>query len=172
MVISLIRSVSFDNFSISNFSHVSKFSIIGNTAMIHYSIQLCIIHTTIFSRCTQWIIINAKNKCHSGMKFWNARLLLTDFCSSLLLRQWYLGYGQVIRIFLSLFSRWYFTGFCPVKVILMESQKLMVWTALFWFYRLFSYLHQVTLWFLKVLRGKPDNLVKLPGPCKEFQEDN
>lgn len=96
-VISLIRPVSFDNCSITNFSRVCKFRIIHTTPPFHSAMHNSQHH---YSRSTQWIIINAKNKYSSGMKFWYSRWLLTALYLSLSLQQRYLSLEQVTSSFL------------------------------------------------------------------------
>lgn len=107
-VISLIRPVSFDNYSITNFSLVCKFRII-NTIPPFYSAMHNSHHH--YSRSTQWIIINAKNKYSSGMKFWYSAWLLTALYLSMSLQQRYLSFEQVISISLSIFFYLLFTSF-------------------------------------------------------------
>lgn len=95
-VISLIRPVSFDNCSITNFSRVCKFRIIHTIPPFHSAMHNSQHH---YSRSTQWIIINAKNKYSSGMKFWYSRWLLTALYLSLSLQQRYLSLEQVTSSF-------------------------------------------------------------------------
>lgn len=82
-VISLIRPVSFDNCSITNFSGVYKCRRINTSPPFHSAMHNSHHH---YSRGTQWIIINAKNKYSSGMKFWYSRWLLTALNLSLSLQ--------------------------------------------------------------------------------------
>lgn len=88
-VISLIRPVSFDNYSITNFSHVCKFNIINTIPPFHSALHNSHHH---YSRSAERIIINAKNKYSSGMTFRYSRWLLTALYLSLSLQQRYLSF--------------------------------------------------------------------------------
>lgn len=94
-VISLIRPVSFDNYSITNFSRVCKFGIINTIPPFRSAMHNSHHH---YSRSIQWIIINAKNKYSSGMKFGYSRWLSTALYLSLSLQQRYLSFEQIISI--------------------------------------------------------------------------
>lgn len=107
-VISFIRPVSFDNHSIPNFSHVCKFGIVNAIFPSHSAMHNSHHH---YSKSSQWIIINTKNKCSSGMKFWYLRWLLTALYLSLSLQQRYLSFVQVISIPISIFFYLLFTSF-------------------------------------------------------------